>query len=301
MRYTLKQLQYFVAASEAGSVKQAGDVLNISQPSISAAIAHLEGVFGVQLFIRHHAKGISMTPAGRRLLGRSKQLLIQARSLHQYAFELGSALSGSLEVGCFTTLAPIVMPTLIREFQSRYPDLSVHCRESDVGQLHKALLEGDHEIALTYDLVVPEDTTFHGLRVLPPYAILPPDHRLAGGVSVSLKDLADEPFVLLDLPHSRDYFLRLFAEQDLSPRIAHSSSSPNMVRGLVANGLGYSLMNASLGTDRTLDGKRFVALGLSEDCEPMRIGVAHLRGIALTRAAETFVAFCRERIPGLAV
>ena len=68
MRYTLKQLQYFVAAAETGSVKLAAQQIPISQPSVSSAISQLEREFDVQLFLRHHAQGLSLTAAGRRML-----------------------------------------------------------------------------------------------------------------------------------------------------------------------------------------------------------------------------------------
>ena len=61
MRYTLKQLSYFVTAADAGSITAAARQLHISQPSISAAIAQLESQFGLELFVRHHAQGLSLT------------------------------------------------------------------------------------------------------------------------------------------------------------------------------------------------------------------------------------------------
>lgn len=68
MRYTLRQLEYFIAAGEVGSITLASERLCISQPSISTAISHLEREFGVQLFVRHHAQGLSLTPAGHKIL-----------------------------------------------------------------------------------------------------------------------------------------------------------------------------------------------------------------------------------------
>ena len=62
--YTLRQLKYFVATVEAGSVAQASRQLYIAQPSVSSAIKALEDSFGVQLFIRHHAQGVSLTSVG---------------------------------------------------------------------------------------------------------------------------------------------------------------------------------------------------------------------------------------------
>ena len=65
MRFSLRQLEYFIAAGEAGSIPQASERINISQPSISTAISQLEQELDTQLFVRHHAQGLSLTPAGR--------------------------------------------------------------------------------------------------------------------------------------------------------------------------------------------------------------------------------------------
>ncbi|MEO0361306.1 MAG: LysR family transcriptional regulator, partial [Pseudomonadota bacterium] len=67
IRYTLRQLEYFVAVGEAGSIAQASERVSVSSPSISAAIGALEAEFGVQLFVRQHAQGLSLTPGGRRV------------------------------------------------------------------------------------------------------------------------------------------------------------------------------------------------------------------------------------------
>ena len=68
MKFTLRQLAYFIAAAETGSITQASKRASISQPAISTAISHIERELEVQLFLRHHAQGLSLTPAGRALL-----------------------------------------------------------------------------------------------------------------------------------------------------------------------------------------------------------------------------------------
>jgi DNA-binding transcriptional LysR family regulator len=85
MRYTLRQLEYFIAAGETGSITIASERIHISPPSISTAIAHLERELGIQLFIRHHAQGLSLTPAGRDLLREAKSLIAQAEGLYTLA------------------------------------------------------------------------------------------------------------------------------------------------------------------------------------------------------------------------
>ena len=96
MRFTLKQIAYFVAAAETGSITLASERVNISQPSVSSAILGLEEVFGIQLFIRHHAQGLSLTAEGQRFLREAKGLLLQAEELQNAATEISSRVAGPL-------------------------------------------------------------------------------------------------------------------------------------------------------------------------------------------------------------
>lgn len=294
MRFTLKQLHYFAAVGEAGSVTGAAEQVHVSQASVSAAVSHLEAVFGVQLFIRHHAQGLSLTPAGRRVLAQANLLLKQAEGLHQYAADLGESLSGSVEVGCFLTLAPVILPSLIRDFGGRHAAVHINCHEGDDDELIAGLRHGRTEMAFMYDLARAADVAFLPVAELPPYAILAPEHPLATRRTISLRRLADEPMVLLDLPHSRDYFSAIFRDLALAPKFSYRTASPNMVRAMVANGLGYSLLNVRPRIDRSLDGKPFVARDLKEKVRPLQMGIAHMAGVRFTRAAGAFAEFCRE-------
>ena len=88
MRFSFRQLEYFVAAGETGSVTRAAQGSHSSQPTVSAAIAKLEASLGVQLFVRHHAQGLSLTPEGRRFLGEAKALLRHASDVERFATAL---------------------------------------------------------------------------------------------------------------------------------------------------------------------------------------------------------------------
>lgn len=294
MNFTLKQLHYFVAAGETNSITRAAERVHVSQASISAAVSHLEAVFGVQLFIRHHAQGLALTPAGRRVLAQANLLLKQAGGLHQYAADLGQGVSGSVEVGCFLTLAPVIMPALIRDFGARHQAVEINCHEGDYDALIAGLRRGLTEMAFMYDLSRDEDIDFLPVAELPPYAILSAGHPLAARRAVALRELADEPMVLLDLPHSRDYFSAIFRQLGLEPRIAYRTSSPNMVRAMVANGLGYSLLNVRPRVTRALDGASFVPVDLKDKVRPLQMGIARMSGVRFTRAADSFAAFCHE-------
>jgi DNA-binding transcriptional LysR family regulator len=138
------------------------------------------------------------------------------------------------------------------------------------------------------------DFGFDAVASFPPYAILAPDHRLAKRGKLSIAELIEEPMILLDLPHSREYFRSIFLTLGLEPRIEHRTASPHMVRGLVANGFGYSLLNARLEHDRALDGKPFCAVPLSDKVQPLKVGIVTPANGTPTRAAAAFAEHCHS-------
>ena len=99
MRFSFRQLEYFVAAGETGSVTRAAQGSHSSQPTVSAAIAKLEASLGVQLFVRHHAQGLSLTPEGRRFLGEAKALLRHASDVERFATALSDEVGGHARPG----------------------------------------------------------------------------------------------------------------------------------------------------------------------------------------------------------
>ncbi len=305
MKFTFRQLAYFIAAAETGSITAASKRANISQPAISTAISHIERELNVQLFLRHHAQGLSLTPAGRALLRDAKQLLKQADGLYSAAAEISHQVRGELSVGWFSTLAPIVMPELVQAFLKAFPETRIRSVESHQEGLVKSLRAAEIEVAITYDLQIGEDIDFLPLATLPPYALFGAGHPLARERAVRLSQLAHLPMVLLDMPMSREYFLALFFRDRLEPTIAWSSAKLDVVRTMVANGLGYTLANVRPRADVALDGRRVFRVPLSGDPPPVRIGIATLKQLKKTQLVGAFERHCRElisekNIPGMA-
>lgn len=294
MRFTLKQIAYFVAAAETGSITLASARVAISQPSISAAIAGLEAEFRTQLFIRHHAQGLSLTLQGQRLLRDARTLLQQAEELAATAGELSDKVAGLLEIGCLTTLYPLIMPTLLHAFKGRYEGARIKAAATDQAGLIRRLRDGRIALALTYDLDIPSDLDFLPLATLPPFAFVAKGHRLARRRRVSLAALAPEPLLLLDLPLSRDYFLSLFERAGLVPNVAERFEHIDVIRSLVARGEGYGLANAPPANRFSLDGLPLAYLALDGNPRALRQGVLLPRSARSTRTAEAFVALCRE-------
>ena len=305
-RFSFRQLEYFVAVGDSGSIAEASERINVSSPAISAAIAHLEEEFGVQLFVRQHAQGLSLTPGGQRFLRRAKVLLDQAGSLHELASDIAEKVSGPISIGSLVTLAPLVMPELVGSFQSLYPDARVTLIEAHQGELITKMQRAEIDVCITYDLELPQDVSFEALAQLPPYAIFARDHPLAQRTSVDLETLAEQPYVFLDLPLSREYFLSLFQTRGLRPAIAARTPSMPMVRSLVANGFGYGLVNLRSRNPKAPDGKEVVYVPLEGNDRPMEIGIAAMKSERHSRIHTAFEDHCRqaisnEEIPGMSL
>ncbi len=152
MNLSLRQLRYVVAAADCGHVTDAAKRLNVSQPSVSSAIAEVEAEIGVPLFIRHHARGVTLTPVGEKVVNEARLLLKHAQDFAQNAVGLGDALKGEIAVGCFLTLAIRFLPGLLAGFAQRFPGITVALQEGDQEELISSLLSGRTELALAYSL-----------------------------------------------------------------------------------------------------------------------------------------------------
>ncbi len=296
MRITLKHLEYFVATAEAGSIKTAAEQISISAPSISTAIAHLEDELRVQLFIRRHAQGLTLTPAGKRIARESKLVLRQAEALYSVAGELRNSITGRLSIGCMVTLAPMIIPELSHAFTGTHPDVRLAIVENTHEQLIEQLRQVSIDVAISYDLGIPDDISFEPLAVLPPQILLSADHPLSKRKKIKLSDLAGLSMILLDLPYSRQYFLSLFQDEGMIPEIYARSAHQEVVRGMVSNGFGFTISNVRPRNMTTLDGRNLVAVDLAGQHKPMTIGLATLHQEHKPMLLETFERHCRKMI-----
>lgn len=306
LRFTLRQLEYFIAVGEAGSITTAAEKVNVSAPSMSSAIAQLEAGFGVQLFTRRHAQGSALTPTGQRFMEQARAVLAEAAQLNDLATVFTGAVRGSLRVGCMRTFVPTLIPQLRRGFEDKFRDVDFSQVELDQAQIFEALGKGQIDIALTYNLSIPSDMTFEGLADLPPYALMAPDHPLATRDSMTPEDLLDHPMVLLDLPHSADYFLSHFRNLGRRPRIAERTGDVGVQRSLVASGYGFAITNLRTVSAESLDGKPLRFIPLESDVPVLKLGVVMSKVAHVSRTLQAFIEHCHEAadagaLPGLVI
>lgn len=294
LRYSLRQLEYLVACIESGSFAAAAARLNVSQPSISTAIAKLESALGVQLLLRHHAQGVTPTASGERMLQSARSLLSHAGDLQRIEIGEDETLASELTLGCFQSLAPAFLPRMMAELRSKLPGLKLHLREGTQDVLIDDLRQGRCEMALLYDLGLPGGLNLTPLATLTPNVLLPEGHWAAEGGSVSLAELAGEPLVLLDVPPSREYFLGLLASVGVKAEPAYATPSFEVVRGLVGNGLGYTLLVTRPVGDMTYDGLKLAVRPIREAVNTSDLVLAALSDLRPTRAMRAFEGFARD-------
>jgi len=269
-----------------------------------AAIAHLETELNVQLFVRHHAQGLSLTPSGKRLLRTAKDLLRDAYAIYDVANSANTMVAGPINVGCFRTLSPLILPDLWKGFAASYPEARMHVAEGSEAALIEGLRNAQIDIALTYAIHLTPDLEFLPLVELPTYVLLAADHPLAAEGAVRLEEIANLPFVLLDLPLSREYFLSLFERNGLAPHLVAETQSVDTLRSYVASGIGFSLMTARPRNTIASNGKPLAYVSLEGDHPTMTVGLASLKELRRARIVDVFVAHCQEfirqgSIPGM--
>lgn len=251
IRYTLRQLEYLMACIDAGSLIAAAQRLNVSQPTVSAAIAKLETQLGQQLLIRHHAVGVVAAPGAKQFIEKARQLLTQADEL-QGTLNTGQ-IAGDINLGCFSTLAAMYLPGLITGLKQTYPNLHLNMFEGSQDTILDGLHQGTYHAALLYDHDLPPWVEAKPMIELPVHVVLNADHPLAAQDSVNIAQLADLPFIQLDIAPSRDFFPGLLAKVGITPNIAYQTSSLELARGLVGRALGYTLLVTRPASDITYD------------------------------------------------
>ena len=159
----LRQLRYFSEAAESGSISAAAKRCGISQPSLSQQIMALEEEIGEQLMERR-PRGIELTAAGELLLKHAKRLLHEESILHEQLRARSELQVGRIRFGIIPTLAPYLLPILLKEFQREYPSIEIEILEDRTSELIKEIVDGSLEFAILSDISA-QDQNKYALQI----------------------------------------------------------------------------------------------------------------------------------------
>ncbi len=199
--FTVRQLQYAVAVADELSFRRAAERCAVSQPSLSAQIAELEGCLGVRLFERDR-RGVLLTPAGETLIASSRRALLQFEHVIETAAGVVDPLAGTLRLGVIPTIAAYMLPTLDPALRSAFERLSLVWREDQTDELVRRIDSGEIDAA-----VLAANTDLGDLEVAnvgkDPFVVaMAAEHPLAGGRrGLRAADLSDQPLLLLEDGH----------------------------------------------------------------------------------------------------
>lgn len=293
-RYTLRQLECFVAVAEHGSIAAAAQSLHLSASAVAGAVNELERIFGAQLTVRRKAHGVAMTPSGSYVLDRARGLLHAAEDLSLHAADAGGELRGTLMLGCYLTLAPTVLARLIDEYSRRYPLVDLDFFDGSQQEVQERLVAGSIDLAIAYDMALPAGLERLRLYDATPSLVLAADHPLAGRPAIALAELADDPMILLDVNPSRENTMMMFSTAGIHPRIRFRTTDYEVTRSLVARGMGYAILVQQPAGSQSYEGRELVVRPVHPAIRRINVSLVWPEPVQVSQCARAMVDLARE-------
>jgi DNA-binding transcriptional LysR family regulator len=237
-------MRYVVAVAETRNFTRAAERCGVVQSSLSHRIAGLERELGVRLFARS-SRRVELTGAGAAFLAGARECLAAADRAAADAAAAAGVVRGRLTVGVITTTAAVDVPELLQRYRARHPDVQVLLRSGGSDELAAAIRGGDLDIAF---LGLPEGERPSGVESVAldhdrHVLVVPAGHRLAGASRLTLREIAEEPFVdfVAGTP-GRAQSDQAFAAAGLAREVAYETGAVELITRLIARGLGVALL-----------------------------------------------------------
>ncbi|MGW1023196.1 LysR substrate-binding domain-containing protein [Streptomyces sp. NPDC002577] len=301
-RPTLAQLRAFAAVAEYLHFRDAAAAIGMSQPALSGAVSALEEVLDVQLLERTTRK-VLLSPAGERLAVRAKAVLAEVGALLEEAEAVRAPFTGDLRLGVIPTVAPYLLPIVLRLLHDRYPDLDLQVHEEQTASLLDGLAAGRLDLLL---LAVPLGVP--GVTELPLFdedfvLVTPLDHWLGGREGIPRQALRELKLLLLDEGHClRDQALEICREvgRDDAPVTTTAAGLSTLVQ-LVAGGVGVTLLPRTAVKVETGHSDQLLTAYFAEPAPSRRIALAMRTGAARSAEYEELAGALREALRPLPV
>lgn len=298
MAFTLRQLQFFIAAAEAGSVTGAARELSISQSSVTEAIQALEDDLGVQLFERM-ARGLLITQKGSAFLRHARQILADVATSRTAFSSENEPLKGRLSLGVTSLVAGYVLSDILRRFRRAFPQVELSVVEDNGDYLQHLLIGGELDVAVVLTSSVKDRMALNVETLLvSPYRLwLPLGHPLADQERIALGDLGGQPLIQLMVDEIEESTRKLMESLNVKPDVAFRTRSVEAVRSLVATGAGLAILPSLVYRPWSLEGDRIIIRDVSGDLPSVQVGLSWRRGAPLSPPALNFVRTAQAGLP----
>lgn len=241
MRPKLRQLQYLIALKDNGSFSLAAEACHVTQSTLSAGIKELEAILN-QTLVDRSLKKVRLTPQGEEITTQAKTILDQVDALMSHARRLEAPLTGPYRLGIIPTIAPYLLPRILKPLQEKFPVLEMRLYEDLTENLLERLRAGLLDsvlIAFPYTL---EDMDYE-ILASEPFVLACSAAQDHWKSPIKLDDLNEEGLLLLEDGHClRDHALQACRLQNRKTRQTFSASSLPTLIQMVANGYGTTLL-----------------------------------------------------------
>jgi len=290
MAFTLRQLQYFVAVAEQGTVSRAAQNLSISQSAVTEAIKELEVDLGVELFERH-PRGLNITHKGHQFLRHATKILGDVSDARRTFAGSPEAASGSLHLGVTSLVAGYVLSDLLARYRRAYPGIEVSAIEDNGDYLEHLLVGGELDIAVMVISNLRDRMALQAeILEISPYRLwMPLGHPLTTAEIVTLTDIASEPLIMLTIDEIEENTGRLLMALGARPNVAFRTRSVEAVRSLVATGAGIALLPDLVYRPWSLEGDRIESRDIAGQLPVVQVGMVWRRGSSLAQSARDFI------------
>ncbi len=301
MPLSLKQIRYFITAADTGQVSLAAIALNVSQSAVTAAVKQLEEDLNAVLFKRLPS-GVSLTMEGARFLQHARNIMAAVNAAARAPLTEDTALTGTVRIGVSYTVAGYFMPRHYARFVRSYPRMKAELYELPRDAIEGGLRDGSLDLAvmLVSNLQDRKRLAHEVLMRSRRRLWLPVEHRLLAAETITLEDVAQEPYVMLTVDEAGQTATRYWKPTGLRPNVVFKTSSVEAVRSMVADGIGITILSDMVYRSWSLEGQRIELRNVVADIPTMDIGLAWNRARPQTPAAKSFHDFLSLSLGGAA-
>ncbi|MDR0565009.1 MAG: CysB family HTH-type transcriptional regulator [Azoarcus sp.] len=251
----LQQLRYVHEVARHGlNVSDAAEALFTSQPGVSKQIRLLESELGVEIFARHGKRLAAVTEPGRAVLDIVSRILGEVDNLQQVGAEFSAEDAGRLSIATTHTQARYALPSVIRDFMRRYPQVRLELHQGNPGQVCEMLLDGAADLAIASDTIADyEELVTLPCRNWNRCVIATPRHPILREKPLTLEAIARYPLITYDDAFmGRNQINKAFLGRGLKPQIALTAIDSDIIKTYVAMDLGIGIL-ARMAWDPALD------------------------------------------------
>jgi LysR family cys regulon transcriptional activator len=293
----LQQLRYLTEIARRGlNVSEAAEALHTSQPGVSKQIRALEEELGIDVFVRHGKRLVSVTEPGKAVIAIAERILAEASNLKRAGEEFANDKVGTLTIAATHTQARYALPKAVTAFKKRYPQVELRIHQGNPTQICDQVVAGEADLCVATEMI----DRYTELVSLPVYqwnrsVVVPPKHPLLKN-SLTLEALARYPIVTYDYAFAnRSLVQKAFEARGLVPQIVLSAQDSDVIKTYVELGLGVGIL-AKMAFDPQRD-RSLRAIDASHLFESSTTRLGIKRGAWLRRYAYDFIETFAPQLP----